>query len=302
MAQVVLSKCKPGFWGRKTAILEVGNLEVMMPATQPDLDETILDEDARRYYCSAMEALQKGEVPFLVGGAFAFSRYTGIIRHTKDFDIFLKFEDLDQARQALEAAGYRTEVTFPHWLAKAYHPGGEYFIDLIFSSGNGIARVDDSWYEHAVAETVLDQKVQIIPPEEMLWSKSFVMERERYDGADVAHLLRACADKMDWARVLARFDDKWRVLLSHLILFGFVYPELKAKIPASVMDDLLNRVKADSQEPAGESKVCHGTLVSRQQYLVDINEWGYKDGRLPPEGHMKPADIADWTDAITSRK
>ena len=29
-------------------------------------------------------------MPFLVGGAYAFARYTGIERHTKDFDVFVR--------------------------------------------------------------------------------------------------------------------------------------------------------------------------------------------------------------------
>ena len=45
--------------------------------------------------------------------------------------------------------------------------------------------------------------VLLAPPEEMIWSKAFVCERERYDGADVNHLLRACGRQMDWQRLLA---------------------------------------------------------------------------------------------------
>ena len=62
------------------------------------------------------------------------------------------------------------------------------------------------------------------------------MERERYDGADVAHLLRAHGDRLDWPRLLRRFGPHWRVLLSHLVLFGFIYPGERALVPAWVMD------------------------------------------------------------------
>jgi hypothetical protein len=31
-----------------------------------------------------------------------------------------------------------------------------------------------------------------------------VMERERYDGADIAHLIRAAVHQRDWSRVLPR--------------------------------------------------------------------------------------------------
>ena len=98
----------------------------------------------------------------------------------------------------LAAVGYRTELTDPRWLAKAY--GGEDFIDVIFSSGNAIARVDDVWFERAMTAKIFGLTVQLCPPEETIWSKAFVMERERYDGADITHLLRAYGHRLDWER------------------------------------------------------------------------------------------------------
>ena len=44
-------------------------------------------------------------------------------------------------------------MTFPHWLGKAYR--GDDFCDVIFSSGNGVCRVDDLWFEHSVPARVL---------------------------------------------------------------------------------------------------------------------------------------------------
>ena len=77
----------------------------------------------------------------------------------------------------------------------------------------------------------------------MIWQKALIMERERFDGADVAHVLRARADRLDWDRLLDRFAEHWPVLLSHLILFGYIYPEERAKIPARVMRTLLRRAR-----------------------------------------------------------
>ena len=142
-------------------------------------------------------------MPFLVGGAYAFERYTGIARHTKDLDVFVREADYPRALAALEADGCRGEVPFAHWLAKAYC--GDHFVDLIFGSGNGVAPVDDDWFAHAVDETVFDIPVKLVPAEEMIWQKALIMERERFDGADVAHVLRARADVLDWDRLLDRF-------------------------------------------------------------------------------------------------
>src|SRR3954447_1755573 len=109
---------------------------------------TDLDRASLEFYQHAMRLMQAGNLPFLVGGAYAFARYTGIERHTKDFDIFIRRADWPRAEEVLRAAGYATELTFPHWLGKAFQ--NDDFIDLIFSAGNGVAVVDDVWFEHAV--------------------------------------------------------------------------------------------------------------------------------------------------------
>ena len=95
--------------------------------------EQHIDPRAREIYVDAMTRLTAAGVGFLVGGAYAYERYTGIARHTKDFDIFLTREGTEQALQVLGEAGYDTELTFPHWLGKAYR--GDDFIDLIFGAG-----------------------------------------------------------------------------------------------------------------------------------------------------------------------
>jgi hypothetical protein len=144
--------------------------------------------------------------------------------------------------------------------------------------------------------------VQLCPAEETIWSKAFVMERERYDGADVAHLLRACGEHLDWRRLLHRFGAHWRVLLSHLILFGFIYPAERTRIPTWVMQELLDRVRHELRSHPPTARVCQGTLLSRAEYLIDIEQWGYEDARLLPRGPMTPEEIAQWTAAIDREK
>ena len=61
-------------------------------AEQPASDNG-LDPAARVFYVRMLEALRAAEVPFLLGGAYAFARYTGIERHTKDIDVFVRPED-----------------------------------------------------------------------------------------------------------------------------------------------------------------------------------------------------------------
>jgi hypothetical protein len=44
--------------------------------------------------------------------------YAGVSRRTKDFDLYVRPHHVDTALDALARAGYATELTFLHWLAK----------------------------------------------------------------------------------------------------------------------------------------------------------------------------------------
>jgi hypothetical protein len=249
----------------------------------------------RRFYRGALKALQEARIPFLVGGAYAYSQYAAIARDTKDFDIFVHPRDVERALAELRHRGCRTELAYPHWLAKAWL--GDAFLDIIFNSGNGAVPVDDEWFRHAPAGTVLGVPVQLQPIEEMIWSKSFVMERERSDAADIAHLVLRCSDLIDWDRLLARFGAHWRVLLAHLVLFGFVYPSERTRVPARIVRELWARLEGELAHD-GDERVCNGTMLSREQYLIDVEEWDYEDPRVAPRGTMSSDDVAHWTAAI----
>jgi hypothetical protein len=259
----------------------------------------VLTPETAAFYRRAIHLLNGAGLPFLVGGAYALQHYTGIVRHTKDFDVFVRPADCRRVLDVFAAAGYRTELTFPHWLGKVF--GDDDFVDVIFSSGNGVATVDDRWFEHAEGGEVLGEAVRLCPVEEILWSKGFVLERERYDGADINHLLRARGRDLDWRRLLLRYGPHWRVLLSHLVLFGFVYPAERDAVPAWVMQELTVRLQRESKARPREGRVCQGTLISREQYLTDVEEWGYQDARLVPPGTMSPGDVQVWTEAIGER-
>jgi hypothetical protein len=255
-----------------------------------------LDEETRQFYRDAMALMEVGGLEFLVGGAYAFARYTGIERHTKDFDVFIRGNDFDRAEKLFRDAGYKTELTFSHWIGKAFK--GDDFVDLIFSAGNGVATVDETWFERAVPGRVFDMDVRLIPPEEMIWSKGLIMERERYDGGDVAHLFNAMGEKLDWRHLLMRYGRYWRALYAHIILFGFIYPSERRKVPRWLMDSMSKQLAIDTERGDAYEKICYGTIISRQQYLHDVNELGYKDARLEPLGKMSAEEIAAWTAGI----
>jgi hypothetical protein len=257
-----------------------------------------IDDSAAAFYADALQRLDQAGIPHLIGGAFAFARYTGIDRPTKDLDIFVRPEDCRHVLSIFAARGYRTELPFPHWLGKVHC--GAHFMDIIFSSGNGVARVDDDWFTYAVDAELFGVPVRLCPAEEMMWSKAFVQERERFDGSDVIHLIRALGPSLDWHRLLARFGEHWRVLFAHIVTFGYVYPDMRAQVPERVAAALAHRFLSEKIEP--ENRVCNGTLLSREQYLVDLERFGCRDARTEPNGPMTPEQAVIWTAAIDDQK
>jgi hypothetical protein len=233
-----------------------------------------------RFYREALASLRQAGFRFLICGGYALEFHSGIARRTKDIDIFVLKRDVPAILRTLEDAGYRTETVEPGWLAKAYC--GEDFIDIIHNSGNGLCPVDESWFEYGIEAELLDMPVQIAPIEEMIWQKAYIQVRHRYDGADVAHLIHAAGERLDWRRLVDRFGDHWRVLLSHLILFDYIYPGKRWVIPEDIMEELLWRLTNERRtSPNGEASLCRGTLLSKFDFQADVTEWGYRDARSP---------------------
>jgi hypothetical protein len=108
---------------------------------------------------------------------------------------------------------------------------GEEFIDLIFNSGNGLTPVDGRWFRDNAQARRAGRAGGIANIEDSLLSKAFIMERERYDGADIAHLLQANAEQIDWPGLVERFGPHWRVLLAHLTCSASSIPGERHRVP-----------------------------------------------------------------------
>jgi hypothetical protein len=91
------------------------------------------------------------------------------------------------------------------------------------------------------------------------------------------------------------------VLLSHLILFGFVYPAERDLVPEWVMQELIYRLSHELQTTPPDELLCQGTLLSREQYLMDTLQWGYQDARLLPQGTLTQEEVDHWTAAIEKK-
>jgi len=128
----------------------------------------IMQQEAHQFYKDVLTLLHKNGLPFMVGGGFAMHHYTGIVRDTKDLDIFCKPGEYPPILKLLADHGYVTELTDARWLAKVFKD--DHFMDIIFNTTNNICTVDDSWYEHAVEGEFGGIPVRMLPPVELISS------------------------------------------------------------------------------------------------------------------------------------
>lgn len=210
-------------------------------------------------------------VPYVVSGAFALKEHTGICRNTKDLDLFLAPDGVPKALQELRRAGFEVEVKDPVWLAKAHRD--DFFVDLITGMSNGIITVDRSWIDGGTPSEILGVPVRVLGPEELLASKLFVVFRERFDGADIVHLIYKTRGKLDWNRVLNLVGEHWQLVLWVLVLFQYVYPHQSDAVPATLWTDLLDRFRKNLDNP-GTVANFRGSLLDDRMFAIDVNEWG----------------------------
>ncbi len=231
--------------------------------------------EAEDFYVEGLKLLAQSDIPFLLSGTYAVTTYTGIVRPTKDLDIFCKAGDYPRILAFFKERGFEVEVEDERWLAKIFR--GRYYFDVIFSCRTTEIAITDEWFEDAPAIEIYGTKVGIIKPTELIWSKIFVQDRYRYDGADVAHVILKQHDAIDWKRLLRYMELHWEVLLTHLVNFRYIYPSDRDLVPRWLMDELISRLRAHLDMPQSNVKICRGRLFSARDYVTDITEWGYAD-------------------------
>lgn len=241
----------------------------------PNPEPTRMEPAAEAFYAEALRELAGSGIPFLVAGTFAVNEYTGLNRPTKDLDIFCKASAFPKILAHFKERGYDTDVGDERWIA--FVSKGAYKFDIIFNSTTAVMPITDQWFAHAHEARIYGSAVRLVAPTELVYSKVFVQDRYKYDGSDVAHLILKQGGAIDWRQLLGHFEQYWEALLVQLLNFRFIYPTERERIPRWVLDELLERLKAQANLPTPHMKVCRGRLYSRDDYYKDISEWGFAD-------------------------
>src|SRR3954468_8152997 len=205
----------------------------------------VIPPDQWAIYKRAIQAVRKAGISFLVGGGFGLAGYTGRWRNTKDIDLYVVPGEQKRMVEVLSKAGF--EDYYPSrpydrgWIYRSTREG--IIVDVIWSMANRRAQVDPTWFEKPTILELRDENLRLVPPEELLWCKLYVFQRDHCDWTDVMNLIYAVGPELDWERVLHRLGPDLPVLKSILTLFGWLSPSRAADLPQS----LRARLGLDSQ-------------------------------------------------------
>lgn len=202
------------------------------PAPHLEWTKQIPDDEWATYE-RAIVAIRKTGRPFMLGGAFGLATYTGRWRNTKDIDFYVLPEDREPIIKALTNAGfadfYERLPYVRHWIYRSFK--NDCIVDIIWAMANQRAQVDEQWFERATEGVFHGEKLLVIPAEELLWCKLYVLQKDRCDWPDVFNLIHACSRNIDWDHLVDRLGDDLALLLGLLNVYCWLCPGTDLNLP-----------------------------------------------------------------------
>jgi hypothetical protein len=216
-------------------------------------------------YKQVIRRARESGIRFAIGGGLAAMTYAGQWRNTKDLDIYIKSADKGGMQEILSSLGledyYSVHAYDRNWIYRSHK--GETIVDVMWAMANQRATVDDSWMEGPEVEAD-GERFRLLAPEDALWSKLYVMQRDRTDWPDGWNLLYGVGADLDWRRIVANVADDRPLLAGLVSAFSWICPERASQFPAWLWSELglLTPSLAGGEE-----------LVRRRAALLDSRQW-----------------------------
>jgi hypothetical protein len=164
---------------------------------EPTFDEML---DAMKV---AAGALQRREIPFVLGGGLAVWARGGP-KSEHDVDFMIKADDAERALDALAEDGLRTERPPEGWLYKAWHENGT-LVDLIFAPTGG--PITDETIERSPQLEVAALRVHVFSLEDVMTGKLLAITEQEPDFGQLLSYARALREQIDWDDVRGRTES-----------------------------------------------------------------------------------------------
>lgn len=228
---------------------------------------TAIPEGEWLVYREGVRRLSQANVRFMLGGGFALATFTGRWRNTKDMDFYIHPDEHERAIDALADAGFADCYSRQPYDRSWSHRNikSEVIIDLLWGMANHRANVSDVWFERAPSVVLREEKLLVLPPEELLWCKIYIMQRDRCDWTDLFNLIYARGAELDWEHLLECLEDDAPLLSAVLRVYGWLCPERVGKLPKGLWRRLEMRVPI----PGRASRQRGRLLDSRRWFAAD---------------------------------
>ena len=176
-------------------------------------------------------------MPFAIGGGIAVGVYVPYRMSTKDVDIYVKPSDRQTMIGILSACDlkdyYEIHPYERHRIYRAYDGAGT-IVDVMWGMPNRRAMVDDGWLTHGPEIDLYGVRVRVLPPEELIWAKLYVLQRDRSDWPDILNVLYSTTSSLDWDRLIDHVGDDAPLLDALIAVFRWICPGKAALIPLRI--------------------------------------------------------------------
>lgn len=234
-----------------------------------------IPDDQWSVYQKVIAAARAQGLHFALGGAFAVATYTGRWRNTKDLDFYVLPQDREAMIAAVTSTGmqdYYDQLPYDRsWIYRAHH--GDIIVDVIWAMANTPIDVDEAWLARGPQIDLRGELLPIIPPEELIWAKLFVLQKDRSDWPDVFNLLYATGPQLDWEHLLARLGaEEAPLLIGALNVFAWLSPHRARQLPTWLWDRLRLPVPDEDPLPEATMRWRAALLDSRPWFIPVIPE------------------------------
>jgi hypothetical protein len=215
-------------------------------------------------YRSAIKAIRGAEIPFLLGGGFALATFTGRWRDTKDIDFYVLPEHRTAVVRALSKAGFEDYYRRVRYDRKWIHRNvkQDMIVDIIWSMANQRTRVDRQWFEYSGSVGIRGETISVIPMEEFLWCKLYILQRDHCDWTDIFNLLYAVGARINWDRLIRRLGNDIPLLRGMLSVYAWLCPKQSRQLPRRLWQAVDLRAPKEP-EAAREDRI----------HLLDSRAW-----------------------------
>jgi hypothetical protein len=238
--------------------------------------EGLIPEDEWRLYKQVIEKFREQGIRFALGGGMAFSEYASRVRNTKDLDLYVFPWERERAIEAALAAGFEDYYDqHPYdrsWIFRAYRE--PVIVDLIWTAPNHRMEVDARWLTRGRDIEIRGTRLKVLPPEELIWAKLFVLQRDRSDWPDLLNILQTTGHLLDWRHLVDRVGKDAPLLGALLSAYRWLAPDNARTLPIWVWERVGLRPWPETSNESTQDRAP----------MLDSRDWfGPKETLGPPQ-------------------